>query len=392
VTARPKIVFLSSRFPFPVDRGDRVRTHNLIRQFSRHAAITLVSFCEGPVANTPRAELLEHCERVEVVPLSRAASRLNMLAAIPGSIPFQVAYYHSEQMHRIIEGIRREPWALAFGHLFRVRPYLDRFTGVRRIIDLSDSLAMNLGRAAATKPPLARQAFHEELRRVERYESESLLSAEECWVVAEPDRRDLLRRAPTAKVETIPMGVDARWGDEGLSGPKEDAVLFLGNLTVGHNIDAAKYLVQDIWPQVRRHLPGARLHLVGRHSASVARLGHQPGVRLEGFVEDLRPFLSSCRLSVAPLRYGAGVQTKVIETMAAGLPAVVTPIVAEPVGAEPDREILIGSTSAEVATQIIRLLRSPEEARRIGAAGQAQVRARFRWERAGERLAELLGL
>jgi glycosyltransferase involved in cell wall biosynthesis len=123
----------------------------------------------------------------------------------------------------------------------------------------------------------------------------------------------------------------------------------------------------------------------------VASFGREPGVRLEGFVEDLRPLLQSCSLSVAPLRYGAGVQTKVIETMAAGLPAVVTPIVAEPVGAEPEREILVGSTPEDLAAQIVRLLKSPEEALRIGAAGQAQVRAHFRWERAGERVAELLG-
>ena len=295
-------------------------------------------------------------------------------------------------MHRVIDRIRREPWDLGFGHLFRVRPYLDQFTGIRRIIDLSDSLAMNLGRAAATKSLPVQLAFRAEMRRVERYERESLLSAEECWVVAEPDRRDFLRRVPSARVEIVPMGIDTRWGDAGLAGPKEDAVLFLGNLTVGHNIDAVKYLVQSIWPQVHRQLPRARLHLVGRYGANVARLGRQPGVRLEGFVEDLRPLLTSCRLSVAPLRYGAGVQTKVIETMAAGLPAVVTPIVAEPVGAEPDREILVASTSDGIASQIIRLLKSPEEAQRIGAAGRAQVRARFRWERAGERFAELLDL
>ena len=188
------------------------------------------------------------------------------------------------------------------------------------------------------------------------------------------------------------MGVDARWGDAGLAGPKQDAVLFLGNLTVGHNVDAVRYLVRSIWPLVRRQLPSARLHLVGRHGTKVARLGREPGVRLEGFVADLRPLLTSCRLSVAPLRYGAGVQTKVIETMAAGLPAVVTPLVAEPVGAEPDREILVASSAEGIAAGIIRLLKSPEEAQRIGAAGRAQVRARFRWERAGERLAEFLGL
>jgi glycosyltransferase involved in cell wall biosynthesis len=213
---------------------------------------------------------------------------------------------------------------------------------------------------------------------------------EESWVVADEDSRDLVSRVPAAHVEIIPNGIVRRWGLAGLEGPKGPVALFLGNLTVAHNADAARYLARDIWPLVRRRIPDARLKLVGAHGATVARLATRPGVSLPGFVEDLSPLLREARLAVAPLRCASGIQNKVLETMAAGLPAVVTPMVGRPIGAEPGREIVVAEGAGALADEIVRLFADEALARRIGEAGSAHVTSRFSWDRAGERMRELL--
>jgi sugar transferase (PEP-CTERM/EpsH1 system associated) len=384
------LLFLTPRFPFPVDRGDRIRSYHLIREFSRHADITLATMTDGAPGAVPMQSLSPWCSRVEVISLPKRRSELNMVLAVADHVPFQVAYFRSADMDRLLDRLSRERFDLAFAHMFRMLPYLERCEGVRRVVDLGDSLAMNLQRALAVKPLLARFAFQEERKRVARYEVRAMASAHESWVITEPDRVDLLSRAPSARLEVVPNGIERRWGRSGLDGPKSETILFLGNLTVGHNVDAARYLAEEIWPLVLRERPSARLLLVGTPNRSVQRLTARPGVRVEGFVPDLAPFLARARASVAPLRYGAGIQNKVLETMAAGLPAVVTPMVADPIGAEPGKEIVVGESPDDLAGEIVRLLSDERLARRIGEAGSLFVTTRFSWARAGDRMREIL--
>jgi glycosyltransferase involved in cell wall biosynthesis len=108
-----------------------------------------------------------------------------------------------------------------------------------------------------------------------------------------------------------------------------------------------------------------------------------------GYVRDLRPVLAAAVVSVAPLRYGAGIQNKVLETMAAGLPSLLSGMVAEPLGAAPGREVVVADSDGETAAALVSLLRDPSRAREIGLAGQAYVRGRFTWDHAAARFREI---
>lgn len=390
MSARPRVLYLAPRFPWPLDRGDRLRIYQSIRAFAPVADVTLLALTDEPAHQAPVAPLLELCPRVEVITIPPFLSRLQMLAALPERVPFQVAWFRSEAMSRLVDRVARERFDLAVGYMFRVFPYLARIGGTPLLLDLPDALVLNYRAAAPLKPGLRGVAFQEEMRRVERYEGLVLDGVDEAWVVTELDRQDLLRRRPTANIRVIPNGIEGRWGDAGLEGPKEDAVLFLGNLTVGHNVDAMVHFVRQAWPRVRRARPGARLELVGLAGATVTALGGADGVTVRGYVDDLAPWLRRCRLSVAPIRYAAGIQNKLLETMAAGLPAVATPLVAGPLGAEPGREIVVAETPDAQAEAILALLAEPERALAMGRAGQSYVRARFSWEHAGTRLREIL--
>jgi glycosyltransferase involved in cell wall biosynthesis len=122
-----------------------------------------------------------------------------------------------------------------------------------------------------------------------------------------------------------------------------------------------------------------------------AALGELPGLRVDGYCPDLAPIFRSARVAVAPLRYGSGLQNKVLESMGAGLPVVVTPLVNAPIGAEPGREILVARTTGEIAATIADTLADEATALRIGRAARDFVRARFSWEAAGRKLRDVLG-
>lgn len=385
------MLYLIPRFPWPPDRGDRLTGLNLLRQFTRFADVTLVAFSDGDPTAIEVGPLRNLCERIEVVPHPTWRGQANMVAALMDDVPFQVAFYRSRLMSDLVRRLRGEKFDLVFAQMFRMHPYLAPFTGSLRVMYLGDSLAMNLRRAIPTKHGIKRLAFQMEARRVDRYEVGVMSEVDESWVVAEADRLDLLARSPGARVLVLANGVEDRWGrvDPTRSG---ETVLLLGNMAVGHNIDMTTHLVEAIWPIVRAARPGARLLVVGPAGPSVRRLSARPGVTVAGYVEDLAPVFAQTRVSVAPLRYGAGVQNKVLETMAAGLPAVVTSIVNEGIGAEPGRSIDIADEPVAFAASIARHLSNPEGAARMGIAGREHVLANFSWEPAGRRLRTLLGI
>jgi len=388
----PRVLYLTTRFPWPLDRGDRIRAYRLVERFSRLAEVTLVTFHDSPATDAPIQHLLPFCKRVEVIHHPASLGISNMLSSVGGSDPFQVAYYRSAAMSTLVDRLAGEQWDVAFAQLFRMLPYLNRLRAGKKVLELSDSLALNLERATRIKPWWSRLPFHEELRRVRQYERVALAAADEAWVVAEPDRQDLLARAPGARIEVIPMGLEERWGPGGLTDSKEPLALFLGNLTVGHNLDTAEHLVRRIWPLVRRQRADARLILVGRAAARARRLDDPgSGVEVAGYVDDLVPLLSRAVLGVAPLRYGAGLQNKVIELMAAGLPSVVTPMVNEGIGARPGVEIVVAASDNDMASAIVTLMNDPEDAARLGRAARAFATSRYRWDLAEARMAGLLG-
>lgn len=387
---RPRILFLAPRYPWPLDRGDRIRAWGLLKEFSPIADVTLVGLSETDPAGIDLGPYPELCARVEVLPHSPLRARANMLAAVAGSRPFQVAYYRNEVLEALVTRLARERFDVAFGQLFRMFPYVERFGGCRRIIDLTDSLRLNLRRAAPLKPGLRRVAFELERRRVERYEAEVARRVDEAWVVSEIDRADLLERAPEAAIRVIPNGVLDRWGPVGGTRADGRTVLWLGNLTVGHNIDMAAHLVRDIWPLVRAERPGAELLLAGDCRPGIRRRLAGPGVTVAGFVPDLAPLLARASVAVAPLRYGAGLQNKVLDTMAAGLPVVVSPIVQEPIGGTPGETLVVAETAAGFARAVSSLLATPERCRTIGEEGRRFVLERFAWAAAGQRMSELL--
>lgn len=389
---RPKLVFLAPRHPWPLDRGDRIRAYHLLRQLSRHADITLLSLTEGPAAAAPLAPFDGLCQRVEVISLTPLDARLNLARGLLSPSPLQVSWFRSEAMERLVDRIALTRPEFVVGHLIRSFPWVERFRGGRTILELTDAISLTLRRATAAQPFWRRPLVAEELRRTKRYERRVLERTDEAWVVSEVDRTELLRLSPQARVTALPNGVDPRLKGLGLnSDGKEDMVLFLGNLTVQHNIDAVRFLVDDIWPLVRHGCPGAALVVVGPGGAAVSRFARgAPGVQLTGFVADLTPLLRRARVAVAPLRFGAGIQNKVLECLAAGLPVVVTPQVAAPIGAEASREILVGADAPALAEALLRQLADPGAAARIGAAGSRFVFDRFNWDRIGDEFQEVV--
>ncbi len=155
-------------------------------------------------------------------------------------------------------------------------------------------------------------------------------------------------------------------------------ICFLGNFAHPPNADAVRWFAAEIWPLVHEQLPGVLFHIVGREAdKAVPDLASQPGIAVDGFIEDLEPVLGAMRVGVAPLRFGAGIKGKVAMMMGAGLPCVCTSVASEGMAIDSQRHAPIADSPREFAEAVVRLYSDREQWLRYADAGRVLVRGQF---------------
>ena len=209
-----------------------------------------------------------------------------------------------------------------------------------------------------------------------RKEELALIQACEATLVVSPVEQTLLSElVPEADVRIVSNihtvhGRARDWADR-------RGLLFVGGFQHVPNVDAARWLVEEIFPRVREAIPDMELHLIGSRMPPEIRELDEPGVQVHGFVEDLQPYLERCRVSVAPLRYGAGVKGKVNQAMAHGLPVVATSCAAEGMFLVHGQDVLVADSAEDFAAEVVRLHEDAELWEAVSTAGLANVEQYF---------------
>jgi glycosyltransferase involved in cell wall biosynthesis len=151
---------------------------------------------------------------------------------------------------------------------------------------------------------------------------------------------------------------------------KREDILFLGGFLHMPNVDAVHYFVEQIWPLLRQTLPDVRLHIVGSNMPKeIEQLGAIDGIVAVGYVEDLAPILDRCRVSIAPLRYGAGIKGKIGTSLSHGVPCVATPLAVEGMGLVDGVNVRIGEDPLSFANALVDLYQDKQAWERIAKNG-----------------------
>ena len=393
-----KILFLSLRCPYPPQRGDRIRSYHFIKQLSKQNAITLVYFAESESDIESAKHLEPFCERVEWVRFHRSFAFMNTGLHCLSRQPLQLHYWYAPQMQRKVNQLlAEERFELIHAQLFRMGQYVTEAQGPAKVLDLCDSLALNLNRRAKLDSIPKRFLVKLEEKRVQRYEID-IMKAFDCGtVVAHFDRDYLLKQDNSLNLSIVPMGVDLGYFRPSLKKHTQSSVapiaasspllLFTGTMNYFPNSDAAAYFCNEIFPRVRERHPKARFYVVGNHpSEQVRRLEAQDGVVVTGYVPDVRPYFEEASVFVAPLRAGSGIQTKNLEAMAMGVPIVTTSVGAMGLNADVGKELLVADTPLAFAEQVIHLLDNKHLRENIAQTARTRVETEYSWEAIGERL------
>ncbi|MYC78061.1 TIGR03087 family PEP-CTERM/XrtA system glycosyltransferase [Candidatus Poribacteria bacterium] len=394
-----KILFLSLRCPYPPHRGDRIRSYNFIKQLSKQHAVTLVYFAESESDIESAKHLEPFCERVEWVRFHRSFAFMNTGIHCLSRRPLQLHYWYAPQMQRKVNQLlEQENFELIHAQLFRMGQYVADVHGPVKVLDLCDSLALNLNRRAAleSNPWLAkikldctpkRFLVKLEERRVQHYEV-NIMKAFDCGtVVARFDRDYLLKQDNSLNLSIVPMGVDLGYFQPNPTRRPAPLMLFTGTMNYFPNADAAIYFSNEILPRIRESHPKAQFYIVGNHpSDQVKRLEAQEGIVVTGYVPDVRPYFEKASVFVAPLRAGSGIQTKNLEAMAMGVPVVTTSVGAMGLEADIGKELLVADTPADFAKRVVDLLNNEHSRETLAQTARTRVETNYSWEAIGERL------
>jgi len=380
---RPRLLILTPRYPYPVIGGDRLRIYFISKVLSAHFRLTLLSLCESKAEMTsplPEDGVFDHIERIY---LPKWRSRLSSMLALPTRTPLQNAYYRSTKFRERTRALAPEHDGV-LAHLIRTGDAI-RDLAQPKFLEMTDAISLNyarVGRERRTSADLRSQIYRIESERLEAYERTVVDDFDHSFLVSSVDREFLFGQQPErlARVSVASNGVD-------LSGlpysfwPTNGDLVFIGNMTTLQNLDAVQYMAREVLPLIRHQQPTVRLRVIGRIGPHErAQLEHIDGVVVTGQVDNVAVAAHGGAIGVCPMRLGAGVQNKVLEYMALGLPTVSTSIGLEGFHARDGIELAVANDPEAFATRVLQLLEDRAAAGAMARAARAYVEGRHTWE------------
>jgi glycosyltransferase involved in cell wall biosynthesis len=389
----PRVLAVTSEPPWPLDSGGHLRSFYLLKALAAHTRLRIVCpvqpHQESAVAALAAAGL--DLRPVSVPPRSARHELRRLVSATLRGEPY-VMYrrHHWPDAHKAwrAELQHDRPALLYLDHLDSLMYALDSPSApVPAVVDLHNIYSVLARRAADEHSRgwkhwwLGREARH--LDRVERRLARSPLT---LFAVSDGEA-DYFRRLGAPDVHAVPNGVDcASRADLPTGRSGRPVVLFLGTMSWGPNVSAARFLARTVFPAVRARVPDASLLIVGANPPAEIRDLHGGAISVTGRVPDVKPYLAEASVLAVPLDAGGGTRLKILEAFASGLPVISTRIGAEGLAAEPGTHY--GQAERpDFAGAVADLLGCPAAGTRLAQAARALVRRTYDWQLIGERAA-----
>jgi len=378
-----RIAFLTSRLPYPLISGGRLRAHYVLRHLLRSHEVTLYAIGSPLGAHRELGDVETVGLEKRLFRISPAGYGWNAVKGLFSRLPFQVKLYENGELLRALTAdVERGQIDLFFVQLLRMAEYVRPFSHIPRILDLVDSICLHYHRMPRIWHSPRWLAARVDRERVCRYEAQMPGRFDTVLLASPIDLAAVRKRTGGQNLVLVPNGVDLDNRPSVEEAPEPSRIIFFGKLDYLPNADAAIYFAREILPLVRRKVPEARFLVAGWSPPRAVRaLGRMDGVTVRANVPDIKVEVSRSVVSVAPLRFGAGTQYKILESLALGVPVVATPEPARALVGHTTGPILVGRNPEEFANQVVRLLTDAACRERMGRAGRSLVQTRYSWER-----------
>lgn len=382
-----RILLLTHRLPFPPNRGDKIRTFNVLAHLARRHEVRLACPVDDPadVVHVPALEKL--CAQVvaEVNPRGRASAGVRAL--LTGSA-ITVRHFHFQALQARIDAMldaHEIDVVFCFSspmaeYVFRSRHAAGKLRHAARLMDLIDVDSFKWRQyAEQSRAPLS-WVYGYEARRLGDYERRISREFDDLFLVTAQERECMPAGARLERLHALGNGVDLDYFSPGnAGGAPAPRVVFTGVMDYPPNVQGVQWFVDSVLPRIHAVRDDVKFIIVGaKPTEAVRRLAERRNVEVTGFVDDVRTYVAGAALCVAPLNIARGIQNKVLEAMAMGKAMVCTPQALEGIRV-PAEAVLVAADESEFATRVLDLVNAPQRAAQVGAAARRCMEQDYGW-------------
>lgn len=383
-----KIFVLLPRFPYPLEKGDKLRAFNQIKQLAVNHQIHLCALNDIHLKAGYITALEPFCKTIDVISLSKINILFNIIQAFFNGKPLQVGYFYDKKaqkkINKLIEQYKPDH---VYCQLLRVAEYVKNIP-IPKTLDYQDVFSKGVDRRCETAPVYMKPVLRMEYKRLLKYENKIFDWFENKTIISIPDR-EFIPHPDKDKIVIVINGVDTDFFKP-IEIIKEYDLVFIGNMGYPPNINAAEYLVKEILPLVKIEKTDIKITLAGAEPhANVLALKNE-NVHVTGWVEDIREFYAKSKIFIAPMQIGTGLQNKLLEAMSMKIPSITSPLANSALEAKNGEEILVGDNPQQFADHIIKLLNDKDFANTIAQKGYNFVHRNYDWNSATKKLEDVI--
>jgi polysaccharide biosynthesis protein PslH len=384
-----KILYLCQRIPYPPDRGDRIATYNQIRHLCGKHEVFVGSIASPGQKDSCDVLVKNLNIRIAAPEYSWVGRIAKMGLCLLTGKPLTFGYFENKHLNSTICSLfQREFFDAIIIFSSSMAQYVEHFDNVPRIMHFCDVDSQKWIDLSKQRHGFMRWIYRREGIKLLEYEKKLAAEYSASCVVSEREADLFRNKIPGIVVHVLENGVDAEYFAGVPHNPSGCNILFLGVMDYKPNEEAVVYFAEKIWPNILRVYSTAHFTIVGsKPTKAVQRLAKQKQISVTGHVKDIREYLSSATVMVAPLEIARGVQNKILEAMAAGLPVLATKIVSKGLPPGAAEHIFVANREPdEFASLLLKVLCEPKMREMKAAAAQRYVQCFCTWEKKLEAL------
>jgi sugar transferase (PEP-CTERM/EpsH1 system associated) len=383
-----KIVVLTSRIPYPLEKGDKLRIFHQIKHLAKSHEICLI--CLNESSNEIDTSVLKDLvSELHIVQLTKWKTPFRLFLAIFHNLPFQVEYFLERKNKKKIEGIIQDfnPNHI-YCQLIRTAEYVKDLFQFDKTLDYMDAFSAAALRRAQTEKGIKKLFWKIENERVKKYERSIYDYFNQHSIITEQDR-NLLAIPSNKKISIVPNGVDTGHFENKHISKKYD-ILFAGNMNYPPNIAAAIFLIEEILPKLKSQFPNVAVLIAGANPSSEVQNLTNENVTVSGWMNDIRDAYCESRVFVAPMFIGAGMQNKILEAMSSELPVITTTLAAEAFKEKNLSKVIEANSSFEFAKAIQYYLLNETAQISDGKKNRIYVEEKYSWKISNQKLEQCI--
>jgi polysaccharide biosynthesis protein PslH len=374
-----KILFFTSRIPYPLEKGDKLRAYYQLKYLSKDAKIVLCCMSQEEITLKAENELKKFVDKIYVYRSNKVSTLINMLIAGVIGYPFQIGYFFNTGAHFYFKKvIQKEQPDHIFVQLIRMAEYVLKTQNISKSLDYMDTFSKGIERRMEKEKGLKRLAYRFEFNRLKKYEEKVFSYFDNHYIISSQDR-DSFSFEKAKSISISPNGVDHNFFTPKKNIIKSYDLVFTGNMSYPPNVSAVIYIAKEIMPLLIKDYPNIQLLIAGATPTSSVKGLANKNITVSGWIDDIRDAYNDSKIFLAPLQIGTGLQNKLLEAMSMEVPCITSKLANNALGAKRESEILIGETPQEYVELIKRLINNEDLRNNLTKNAKLFVEQNYNW-------------